>query len=497
MSTEQIKTAVWLAVAATLSILAFLNLPKSIELESQAKVNQALFPAYQASSIWEIQIQQPPTADFKQRRPTAVVEQLTAKRSAGRGWELLEYEGYPAENTERIGQLSAILNDLKILEVVSENASAAELAEYGLLASDSPEGLDSQKAARLKLSTSDQTVVGDLLVGKSIPAKDQAVATAYVRPYNDSAIYRVALDKDMLRTTLLEWVNPNPLSIQGPPDLPRLGPGFRVVTRVEVGTSQQGRANSDPYRAEFKYIEPVSLDNLFTLIDGQWQTTAKSRLPASLEFTQGWRRGMDVVPALLFLQDAKRKSAVAAELFRQGSPDPANGLAELAELGFAYEATSGQSRLVGETGQMTVVTEGGVQFHFAAGRVTPEKSVPVVIYANLRTDAERAPPVLGELPPESTEWSEEKRNTELDNLKREFARQTEDWERFQQQRQQDLNLTNERLAQWIFYLPAEYVTRAIPDLRLGPVQAAFPEKQQTPDNPSSTPDTTGQPTGVN
>lgn len=494
MSTEQIKTAIWLAVATTLSILAFLNLPKSIELESQAKVNQALFPAYQASSIWEIQIQQPPTADFKQRRPTALVEQLTAKRSAGRGWELLEYEGFPAENTQRIGQLSAILNDLKILEVVSENASAAELAEYGLLAADGTEGLDSQKATRLKLSTSDQTVVGDLLVGKSIPAKDQAVATAYVRPYADSAIYRVALNKEMLGTALLEWINPNPLSIQGPADLPRLGPAFRVVTRIEVGTSQQGRTNSDPYRAEFKYAEPVSLENLLTWVDGQWQTTAKSRLPASLEFTQGWRRGMDVVPALLFLLDAKRKSPAATELFLQGTPNPASGLAELAELGFAFETTASQPRLVGEVGQMTVVTEGGVQFHFAAGRVTPDNSVPVVIYANLRTDADRAAPVMGELPAESADWSEEKRTTELDNLKREFARQTEDWQRFQQQRQQDLTMTNERLAPWIFYLPAEYVTRAVPDLRLGPAQATTPETAKPSEDTS---DTSGQSAGVN
>ena len=497
MSTEQVKTAAWLAIAAALSILAFLNLPKAIELESQAKVNQALFPAYQASSIWEIHIQQPPTAEYKLRRPTAVVEQLTAKRSAGRGWELLEYAGFPAENTQRIGQLSAILNDLKILEVVSENASATELAEYGLLETGGAEGLPSQRATRLKLSTSEQTVVGDLLVGKSIPAKDQAVATAYVRPYSDSAIYRVALDKDLLRTSLLEWINPNPLSIQGPPDLPRLGPAFRVVTRIEVGTPQTGRPNSDPYRADFKYSEPVSLENLFTVDGGQWQSIPKSRLPASLEFTQGWRRGMDVVPALLFLLDVKRKSPAAVELFLQGTPAPEKGLAELPELGFAFETAESGSRLVGETGQMTVVTEGGVQFHFAAGRVTAENSVPVVIYANLRPDVDLPPPTLGELPPESVDWPEEKRASELDNLRRELARQTEDWERFQQQRQQDLTMTNERLAQWIFYLPAEYVTRAIPDLRLGPVQAAEVENGKAQEDAADQSDTANQSDSAN
>jgi hypothetical protein len=159
-------------------------------------------------------------------------------------------------------------------------------------------------------------------------------------------------------------------------------------------------------------------------------------------------------------------------------------------MGFAFETTGTESRLVGETGQMTVVTEEGVQFHFAVGRATPENSVPVVIYANLRTEAERAPPELGELPPESADWSEEKRNTELDNLRRELARQTEDWQRFQQQRQQDLTMTNERLAPWIFYLPAEYVTRAIPDLRLGPAQATMPENTTAPEAKSDTSDTT-------
>jgi hypothetical protein len=468
VSSEQVKTATWIVAAVVLGLSAYLNLPRNMEMESQDKVNTPLFTEYQPSSVWEIQIQQPPSAAFKLRDKNASsVEQLTVKRQANRGWELVEFEAYPAENAARLGLLAALLDDLKVLEVVSESATDGELAEYGLLPPDATEGSDSQKGTRIKLSTSGQVVVGDLVVGKSIPATEQATATAYVRPAAEKVIYRVALEKAELTTALVDWINPNVLGIKGPPNMQTFGPTFRTVEKIEVGTPKTGRSDGDAYRAEFKFGELVELDKLYGFENSQWTPVTKQRLPSSVEFTQAWRSGLDVVPALLVPIYVKRKQPELQAIFRSTGVDANTNLGELAGMGFAVEDFPDGPRVIGETGLMSVTTKGGVRFHFSVGRPGADETVPVLIYADLISDSGLSQPVLGQLPAEASDWPDDRKAAETEKLQREFAKQTEDWKLFNQQRGQDLANLNERLAPWVFYMPMEYVVKAIPSFRLG------------------------------
>lgn len=468
MNTESTKTGAWIVAACILGVAAFMYLPQRIELESQAKVNEPMFPTYQPSSVWEIQIQSPPTADFKRRQTaTAVVEQLTAKRFANRGWELLEFESYPAENTQRLGLLAAILNDLKILEVISENASDNELAEYGLLAPDAADGgADSQKGTRLKLQTSSAEIIGDLIVGKSIPANNQAVATAYVRPASEKVIYRVGLDKSALTTALVDWINPSMLGIPGPADLPSFGPTFRTVESIEVSTARQGRPNGDPYRAEFTYGDPVKLERLSTFDGSEWVSVPLQRLPASVEFGQTWRRGLDIVPAFLLPVYTQVKSPALQTVFRTAALSASVELGELADLGFSWEEFKDGPRMVGETGLLSVGTRGGVRFHFSIGRAKSDTTVPVIIYADIAPSDAQPAPEIGQLPEEAAEWSEEKRAMEMEALQRAHAQEMEEWNLFNKQRNSDLASLNERLAPWIYFLPVQYVEQALPNFKL-------------------------------
>ncbi len=475
MSSEHTKTILWLVAAGGLSLVAFLNLPKRIELENQAKVNEPLFKTYQASNIWLIEIQKPPTGDFRQIYPDARVEELSIKRTANRGWELVQFAGYPAENTQRIGQLTTILNDLKVLEVVSESASESELAEFGLLRPEVEGGSETQKASRLRLSDAAQEVVADLLIGRVVPQQGQSAATVYVRPTMENAIYRVTLDKRLLSTSLVDllangswltWVNANPLGLQTPANVPATGPSFRVIEEVVVSTGPQGRPTSDPYRAVFRFGENVTLTKLATFQDNAWTEVSRQRLPANPEFTQGWRMGMEIVPAFFLLRNVKKKSEGLQQALRRGLLQPETDISELKELGYSLGTEDGETVLVGQSGQMLLQAQGGMKFRLIFGQVDDVGLVPIIVQASLAPSAVPTKPVLGELPTDAAEWPSEQRERELENLQREFNRRMEDWNRIRQQLGQDLDLLNERFATWIYFVPSQYALQAIPDIRL-------------------------------
>lgn len=481
MSSESTKTGAWIVAAGILAVAAFAYLPQQIELESQAKVNEPLFPDYQPSGIWEIRIQRSPSAEFKQRQPSAGgMETLTIKRHANRGWELLEFAAYPAENTQRLGSLSTILNELKILEVISENAGDDELADYGLLEPENTTAEESQKGIRLRLSLSSDEAVGDVIVGRAVPAKDQAAATAYIRPSSEKVIYRVGLDKSKLTTALVDWINPNLLGIPGPPDLGSFGPTFRTVELIEANTPASGRQDCDPYRAEFRYGEQVSVGNLSTYENSEWVPSSWERLPASVEFGQAWKRGLDVVPAFLLPRYVQLKTPALQAVFRSPRFAADTDLGMLAPLGFMIESFAEGPRLIGETGLISVNTKGGIRFHFAIGRAVKDETAPVVIYADLAPEVGLAKPELGELPGEAAGWSDEQKATETETLKRTYAQQLEEWNLFNQQRDQDLASLNERLSTWVYYMPTAFVQQAVPSIRFSVEPPATTPPAPTP-----------------
>jgi len=468
LNTEQLKTLIWLAAALLLSITALVHLPPRIELESQAKVNEALFGEYQASNVWAIEIQRPASQDFRRRNPTAVVEQLTVKRTANRGWELLEYQSYPAENSQRIGLISGLLSNLKVLEVVSESASPTELAEYELLPPEEESGPESQKATLIKVSDASQNVLGELLVGRIVAQTGQARQTVYVRPANENAIYRVAMDKEQLTTNLLDWVNPNPLGLELPAGGPVIGPAFRVVERVHVSTPPEGRQDSDPYRAAFRFDEQLALENLATYTAGQWTTIPVRRLPASPEFNQNWRMGVRMVPSIVAMIDVKRKSdGLAGDL--RTAVLPANlDAGELESLGIRLDKDEdGQPHLLGSSGNLRVQVEGGLQFQLALGEPNEAGLLPMVIHASPDSQRPLPRPEMEDLPAEAEDWEEDRRQRELENRQRDHNRRLDEWTRRTQQVAQDLESLNGRLAPWIFMVPTDYAMRAVPGIRLG------------------------------
>lgn len=467
MGTETIKSLLWVLAAVILAVVAVTNLPQRIELENQARVNEPLFPAYQSSSVWTIEIQKPPGQDYASENPGATVEQLTVKRTANRGWELVEFQSFPADNTQRIGQLSSLLNDLKVLEVVSENATEAEMSDYGVLDPTAGTGTNSQVGTRLRLIDANQTPVGDLIVGTPIPQQGQTAATAYVRPADDKAIYRVAFNKSALTTNLVDWINPNPLSIQAPAGVPSLGPAFRTTQTIVVETPLAGRANSDPYRATFQFGEQVRLLELQTAVENQWSSIPAQRLPSSPDFTQAWRGGMQVVPAFFLLSKVTRLSEGLQGELRRVSLNAAMDAGELEPLGIRVQTAGDETQLTGESGRMLVSVQGGVQFEFAVGKPSERGDlVPVLIHASLDNEGLLPEPKLAQLPEESAEWPADQRTREEEKLRREHAQRVQEWNQRNQQIAVDLDLLNERLSAWVFWMPTAYVYQAMPDLRL-------------------------------
>ena len=116
---------------------------------------------------------------------------------------------------------------------------------------------------------------------------------------------------------------------------------------------------------------------------------------------------------------------------------------------------------------MLVSVQGGVQFEFAVGKPGERGDlVPVLIHARLDNEGLLPEPKLAQLPEESAEWPADQRAREEEKLRREHAQRVQEWNQRNQQIAVDLDLLNERLSAWVFWMPTAYVYQAMPDLRL-------------------------------
>ena len=483
MGTEQVKTLSLVAVAAVLSLLAFSFQPRTVEVENQAKVNEPLFPTYESSEVWSIEIEKPVSTIAS--TSSASVEKITVRRTS-RGWEIPEYDNYPAGNSQLIGLISGILDQLNVLEVVSESATDEELAEYGVMKPGESVGTPDKEGVRLKLSDAGQTEIGELIVGIEAAGTDGAKKSYYVRLASEQAIYRVALAKQGLSTRLLDWVNPNLLGIKPPPGINVSGSPIRELQRMVVSTPSTGRAGSDSYRADFSMGAQVILKKLETFQEGQWQVTPVQRVPASADFSQTWVAALQTMPAVVLISDVEAKTAGLARDLKAGLIHPGMDLSEFEALGISIVETPEENYLMGEAGRAKVEVNGGLQFQMVFGRSNERELTPVVIYATQNTDKMPSRPKLKELPAESSDWGEDKKQKEQLSLAREFNKATEDWDKMSQGVVQEVELINSQLSPWIYYVPTAFVVQTIPDIRLTEVKATPAPTTPAPTTPAPT-----------
>ena len=314
VSRESVKTSVMIALAAVTFLVAYLYMPQAIELKNQARVNESLFAEYEPSNVWTIELEGPVDPKSNLALSPEGMEKLTIRRN-NRGWFIEEFSDYPAGNNKLIGTVVPVLNELKVLEVVSENPTDEELKEYGVVSPDGVNTNADEVGTRLNLLDATNTSVGELIVGKV--ASGAANGTYYVRSTTESGIFRVQINKQELSPSLLNWVDPNVLSIKAPEALAMPNRGVRELTSVLVSTGEQGRTSGSAYRALFDF-EGSPLKRLEEWRNGQWTSTSWNRIPGENTFLQNWLGYVSAVPTVVYMADVKKKTATLAQTMEVG-----------------------------------------------------------------------------------------------------------------------------------------------------------------------------------
>lgn len=465
MSRETVKTVGLIGMALVLSLVAFLYMPKPIQLENQARVNENLFPEYQAADVWTIQLEGPIGNDADLAVSTTGVQQITIQRT-NRGWFIEDFENYPAGNNQLIGRIAPVLNNLKVLEVISESPSEQELREYGVLEPSLGNSNPEEAGIRLSLLDATKSPIGELIIGKM--ARGSGTESYYVRSLLEAGIYRVQISKAELSPFLFNWIDPNLMEIAAPEGLPVVNRGFREVDQLMVSTGKSPIGETDPYRAVFKF-EGTPLRKLETLKDGQWITISPDRLPpSSPNLGQPWLDALLGVPAVALMADVKKKSTALAQAFEAGAINENMDLSELQELGFRLDKDGDEVIIAGASGRAVIDARRGMRFQLSFGLPNAAGHVPMILYAQTPTSGLPSAPVREELPEESKDWDEEKRKRELDLIERRFQEARGNYQQVMQQLERDRLTVNQRVAPWIYYIPRGILARFIPSIDLVP-----------------------------
>lgn len=457
MSSETFKTTVMLVVALVLSVTAYLYMPQPIRLESQARVEENLFQDYDVGDVAIIEVESLPDPAMNLTLVASGSQTISVQKSS-RGWVLPEFDNYPAGNTQLIGRVAASLNNLEILEVVSDNPGPEELQEYGVVNPAEYSGEEpGQVGVRVKLVDATRTPLGELIVGKMVRTANEV--SYYVRSLSENGVFRVQISKDDLSPFLLNWVDPNILSIQTPEGLMAMNRGFRTIEQVMVSTGKGNRQGSDSYRAYFG-MNPIAMQRQEVWRDDQWQSAETVAVSAP------WQNGLQVVPAVIYMADVQRKSTQLEQAMEVGVLTGETSLGELTNLGFELVSEGEDSFLMGAMGRAAVDVLGGMRFHFAFGAVTEKGHIPVVIYAEPSPEGLPDPPVKETLPPEAEDWDQEKRESELDLIERRFQEAKTNYQQLRGQLTQELRNINQSVAPWIYYIPKEVMDQFIPDQKI-------------------------------
>ena len=194
---ENLKSIIFIAVAAASVALALSSIPQKIDPASKGnRMGQALFETFdprQATGIEIVEIDE---------------ENLEAKSlevaQTEKGWWIRRPQkaDYPANANNQVKDVSTILLDLRILDTASEGAG--EHAKYGVLdpSSSNPGDLGVGKSIALKNRSGSN--LAQLIIGNEVEGLS---GTRYVRKPDESTVFTAEMrNASNVSTKFVDWV---------------------------------------------------------------------------------------------------------------------------------------------------------------------------------------------------------------------------------------------------------------------------------------------------
>jgi hypothetical protein len=326
---ESVKTLLFVAVAATLAIMASVIEPESATPKLMSDQGEEFYPKFRdPQAVKTIEV-----IDYDES--TATARPFQVEQQKGR-WVLSSNNDYPVDIGDRLVKTAGALMDLKKDLVKSD--SVQDHAKYGVV-----DPLD-QKAAgltgrgkRVTLRDSRKDVLADFILGKPVEGK---AGFRYVRVPGEKRVYAVKTDADP-STKFSDWVN------SGIARIPLAQ--IRKVSILSYQLDESAGTVSEP-------------DQLSLTREGEnWAMAGAEHL--NLPLIQTMARALDN----LKIVDARPKPDTLAQSLRTGQLEVTlESALSLRQKGF-FVTQSG--RLMASEGEMSVDTVNGVVYQLRFGGV--------------------------------------------------------------------------------------------------------------------------------
>jgi hypothetical protein len=204
---ENVKTLVFVVVAAAVVALAFVARP-SLQVAATEKVgDRPLYPDFKDPlAVADLEIVQ-----YDENSATVQPFRVARRDIKGKTrWVIPSHDDYPADAKDQVASAAAGMMGLKPLEMISDDQ--ADQQEYGVVDPD-PKTLkvgSTGVGLRVVMKDDDGKELLAVVFGKDV--KDRP-GLRYVRKVGDSAIYIVEAKTDKLSTKFENWIERNLLQI--------------------------------------------------------------------------------------------------------------------------------------------------------------------------------------------------------------------------------------------------------------------------------------------
>ncbi|MGL4944291.1 MAG: DUF4340 domain-containing protein [Thermoguttaceae bacterium] len=510
---ETTKTSIFIVLAILAVTLAVFLRPVAVEMKVSDRLGQPLFPQFQgASDVKTLEIIAPSAgpADVREFRLT----------ESNNFWRIPSHDNYPADAKERMAEVVESLVDLKILEVLAETETAANVTDVHIACGViDPKGSDAAigegLGTRVIITGAGGETFVDLIIGKKVRDDDantppinrsEQGMLRYVRIADQRNVYVVALDAARFSTNFGDWIEKNLLDINTQ-DVRRfyvdeysietadaISQG-RIVRRIAPRLLGDTTIAFNPASGQGSNFEKWQLERMMSFRGANYEYFEEAPREDEELNTEILDAMLTALGDLKIVDVAAKPESLAAALRESKSLEELSEDATLEKYGFLIvempdpkDGMTKKIRMISKEGDFTITLQDGTQyilrFGEPAGIETDEtttenaatdaaKKVGMSRYLFITTAFDESsipkpePILLPELPTEpaadaddATKTGYTNAKTERDEIEKRNQREQDDYQSKLDAGRERVKKLNDRFAPW-FYVISEDVYKKI------------------------------------
>jgi len=352
---ESIKTTIYVAIAAVISLAAYVFTPAPPGSPPPEDIGKPLFEDLQdplAAKSLEVVRYDEDVAEIR-RFKVAEIDGV---------WSIPSHQNYPADAKDQVRDAAATLMDVEVLGVASDVAS--DHAQFGVVEPDSEKVKPGDKGVGLLVAMQDDKGqdLARLIIGKAVKGDEDQ---RFVRVPSQDRVYTVKVSPDSLSTDFDTWIETDLL------DLNTFDVEQVVVQDYSVQVQGLDNMSYDQRLQLTLDLENNTDWKLVELLEGQDGDLLATKMLEGEELnTERLNKMKDAFDDLKIVDVHRKPKGLGADL--RANEDFMNNRESLQSLvmrGFYPVSMGGALRLLSSDGEVLIRTKDGVEYVLRFGQI--------------------------------------------------------------------------------------------------------------------------------